>query len=191
MQLSLRYYGDPILRKRCRSITAITDQIKELVQSMIAIMDKYDGIGLAAPQVGRDIRLFVLRNYIELENDKWELSEPKVYINPKLSFPNKKIVVDEEGCLSLPKLLYKIARPNLVLIEALDLNGNIFTEEVEDYNARVRMHENDHLNGVLFIDHLDVKTRKKIKPFLKEIKANFYLNKDIAAVKRLSLGMRS
>ena len=158
---------------------------------MIAIMDKHDGVGLAAPQVGHDIRLFVLRNYINLENDKWKLSDPRVYINPKLSFPRKRQVVEEEGCLSIPKLLYKVTRADFVVIEALDLNGNLFIEKMDGYNARVRMHENDHLNGVLFIDHLDAKTRKEIKPLLKEIKKKYHLNKETAAVKRLSLGRRS
>lgn len=191
MQATLRYYGDPILRKICRPITVITNEIRQLAQNMIEIMDKHDGVGLAAPQVGHDIRLFVLRNYIDLENGQWKLSEPKVYINPKLSFPRKNQIEKEEGCLSIPKLFYKIARADFVIIEALDLNGNLFEEELDGYNARVRMHENDHLNGVLFIDHLDVKTRKEIKPLLREIKKKYYLNKDIAAVKRLSLGRRS
>jgi peptide deformylase len=188
---SLCYYGDPILRKICRPITVITNKIRQLTQNMIAIMDKHDGVGLAAPQVGHDIRLFVLRNYINLENDKWKLSDPRVYINPKLSFPRKNQVVEEEGCLSIPKLLYKVTRADFVVIEALDLNGNLFIEKMDGYNARVRMHENDHLNGVLFIDHLDAKTRKEIKPLLKEIKKKYHLNKETAAVKRLSLGRRS
>lgn len=175
MLLSLRYYGDPILRKRCKSITSITDEIKKLAQNMIAIMDKHDGIGLAAPQIGHDIRLFILRNYISLENDTWKLSEPRVYINPKLSFPNQQLVVEEEGCLSLPKLLCKIARPDFVIVKAVDLNGDCFIEEVKSYNARVRMHENDHLNGVLFIDHLGTKARKEIKPFLEEIEKGHLL----------------
>ena len=173
MSPSLRYYGDPILRKHCKPITVITDEIRQLIQSMIAIMDQHDGIGLAAPQVGYDIRLFVLRNYIELENDKWKLSEPRVYINPKLSFPKKTRVTEEEGCLSIPRLRHKVTRPDFVIIEALDLKGNLFTEELDGYNARVRMHENDHLNGVLFIDHLNAKTRKKIKPLLKEIQKKY------------------
>lgn len=191
MQAALCYYGDPILRKICRPITIITNEIRQLTQSMIAIMDKHDGVGLAAPQVGHDIRLFVLRNYIDLENGKWKLSEPRVYINPKLSFPRKNQVEEEEGCLSIPKLLYKVARADFVVIEALDLNGDLFIEKIGGYNARVRMHENDHLNGVLFIDHLDAKTLREIKPLLREIKKKYHLNKDIAAVKRLSLGRRS
>ena len=191
MSTYLRYYGDPILRKICRPITVITNEIRQLAQSMIVLMDKHDGVGLAAPQVGHDIRLFVLRNYIDLENDKWKLSEPRVYINPKLSFPRKNQVEEEEGCLSIPKLLYKVARADSVVVEALDLDGNPFTEKVDGYNARVRIHENEHLNGILFIDHLDAKTLKRIKPLLKEIKKKYHLNKDTAAVKRLSLGRRS
>jgi len=173
MSVALRYYGDPILRKICKPITVITNKIRQLIQSMIAIMDKHDGVGLAAPQVGHDIRLFVLRNYIDLENDKWKLSEPRVYINPKLSFPRKNQVIEEEGCLSIPKLFCRVTRADFVVIKALDLNGNPFIEKMGGYNARVRMHENDHLNGVLFIDHLDVKALREIKPFLREIKKKY------------------
>ena len=173
MSVSLRYYGDPILRKICKPITVITNEIRQLTQSMIAVMDEHDGIGLAAPQVGHDIRLFVLRNYIELENNKWKLSEPKVYINPKLSFLRKNQEEKEEGCLSIPKIFCKITRVDFVVIKALDLNGNPFTEKIDGLNARVRIHENDHLNGVLFIDHLDAKTRKEIKPLLREIKKKY------------------
>ena len=173
VDLSSLLWRYPTLRKICRPITVITNEIRQLAQSMIVLMDKHDGAGLAAPQVGHDIRLFVLRNYIDLENDQWKLSEPRVYINPKLSFPRKNQVVEEEGCLSIPKLLYKITRADFVVIEALDLNGNPFIEKVDGYNARVRIHENDHLNGILFIDYLDAKTRREIKPLLKEIKKKY------------------
>lgn len=171
MPVSLRYYGDPILRKICKPITVITNEIRQLAQNMIAIMDKHDGIGLAAPQIGYNVCLFVLRNYIN--NNKEKLSEPRVYINPKLSFPRKNQVEEEEGCLSIPKLLYKVTRADFVVIKALDLNGNPFTEKTGGYNARVRIHENDHLNGVLFIDHLDAKTLREIKPLLREIKKKY------------------
>ncbi len=173
MLLKIYYYGHPILRKRCEPITEITDEIRKLAKDMIETMDKNDGIGLAAPQVGRSIRMFVLRNYVYTEDGQWTLSEPKVYINPKLSSPGEHLLMDTEGCLSLPGLRLHISRPDKITVEAMDLDGKIFVEELEGYNARVRMHENDHINGVLFVDRIDVNARKKIDPILKAIKKKY------------------
>ncbi len=173
MLLKIYYYGHPILRKRCEPVKEITDEIRKLARDMIETMDKYDGIGLAAPQVGHPIRMFVLRNYLFTEEGHWTLSEPKVYINPKLTNPSEDLVSDTEGCLSLPGLRLHVDRPDKIVIEALDLEGKTFTESLEGYNARIRMHENDHINGVLFIDRVDLNTRKKIEPQLKEMKKKY------------------
>jgi peptide deformylase len=173
MLLKIYYYGHPILRKRCEPVKEITDQIRQLAQDMIETMDKSDGAGLAAPQVGHSIRMFVLRNYVFTEGGHWALSEPKVYINPKLTNPSEHVVSDTEGCLSIPGLRLHVERPDKITVEAMDLEGKTFIEELEGYNARVRMHENDHINGVLFIDRVDVNTRNRIEPILKEIKKKY------------------
>ena len=173
MLLKIYHYAHPVLRKRCEPIAEITEEIRQLVKDMIETMDNNDGVGLAAPQIGQSIRLFVLREYIPAEEDKWTLSDPKVYINPKLSSPGENIVTDTEGCLSLPGLRLEIDRPDRITVEAMDLDGNLFTEELEGYNARIRMHENDHINGVLFIDRVEVSTRNKIDPILKEMKKKY------------------
>ena len=172
MLLDIHFYGDPILRKHCAPIKEITEEVRTLAKNMIYTMDKSNGCGLAAPQVGHSIRLFVCRSYILGEKGTWSLAPPQVYINPKLSSPGQRILVDNEGCLSIPKLRLEIERPDSIVIEALDLEGSPIREELEGYNARIRMHENDHINGVLFIDRLDVKARKKIEPFLRELKRN-------------------
>ncbi len=173
MLLKIHYYGDPVLRKHCEPIREITDEIRQLAKDMIETMDKNDGIGLAAPQVGHPIRLFVLRNYVLTEEGHWTLSEPKVYINPKLLNPSEDLVSDTEGCLSFPGLRFHVVRPNKITVEAMDLEGKTFVEELEGYNARVRMHENDHINGVLYIDRIDPNQRKKLDPILKEIKKKY------------------
>jgi peptide deformylase len=170
MLLPIYYYGHPVLRKHCAPIDEITDEIRKLAADMIETMDKTDGIGLAAPQVGYPLRMFVCRNYIFQEDNTWTLSEPRVYINPKLSLPSDRLLRDVEGCLSFPKLQIEIERPDAIVVEAQDIDGTFFREEVVGYNARVRMHENDHINGVLFIDRIDAQSRKKIEPFLREIK---------------------
>lgn len=170
MKLSIVKYGDPILRKRCQPVAAITEEIRQLVQAMIASMDASHGCGLAAPQVGYSLRLFVLRDYVVQDDGEWVLAEPKVFINPTLSQPGNEIITDYEGCLSIPGIRLEVDRPNQITVEATDLEGNAFTEVVEGYNARIRMHENDHINGVLFIDRISVHDRKKIEPQLREIK---------------------
>lgn len=173
MKLEVLCYGHPVLRQKCQPVDQITDDIKALVADMIETMDACDGVGIAAPQVGRPIRLFVLRNYIEKENGEVTLSDPIVYINPKLLSPSEELVEDVEGCLSLPGLRLNVKRPYSIEVEATDLDGNIFSEQLEGYNARVRMHENDHINGVLFIDRIDPAIKKKIEPKLKEMKKKY------------------
>ena len=173
MLLKIYYYGHPVLRKHCTLVEEITDEIRQLAKDMIETMDKSNGIGLAAPQVGYPIRMFVCRSYLFEKEGNWSLSEPKVYINPKLSSPGKRTLADTEGCLSFPKLQLEIERPDRIFVEALDIDGKLFREELEGYNARVRMHENDHINGVLFIDRVDASTRKRIDPVLRDIKKKY------------------
>jgi peptide deformylase len=173
MRLPIIYYGNPLLRKRCEPIEKITDEIKQLAADMLETMDIENGIGLAAIQVGKLVRLFVCRSYIETPNGEWTVTEPKVYINPKLTDHSQETIEDTEGCLSIPGIKESVERPLKVTVEALDLNGQVFKEELEGYNARIRMHENDHLNGVLFIDRLDIHTKNKLDPFLQEIKKKY------------------
>lgn len=171
-----RYFGDPVLREHSKKIAEITEEIKELARFMIHYADNNNGIGLSAVQLGIPIRMFVLRDYIILPDGKWTVSAPKVFINPKIVWKSKETEVDTEGCMSFPHLqVGPIERPHKVKIEATDLEGNLFTEEREGLNARVSFHENDHLNGVLHIDRLPPRIRKKIEPQLQEIKKKYNL----------------
>lgn len=169
MLLNLRYYGDPILRKKASPIEVITDEIKKLAADMIETVDTMDQLGLAAPQVGHLIRLFVVRNYIELENGGLTLSSPMVYINPKIASYSKNLSRDMEGCLSIPGVRGPVERPESIVIEAQDIHGNWFKEELHGYNARSRMHENDHLNGVLYIDRMHSYDRNKMEGHLQKL----------------------
>lgn len=170
MQLPIRIYGDPVLRKRAEPVGEITDEIRQLVLNMVETMDRNNGIGLAAPQVGHSLRLFVLRNYIEGEDGHLRVSDPQVYINPKIISFGKGTLTDTEGCLSIPGIRSAVERPDSVIIESTNLNGQRVTEEIVGYNARVRMHENDHINGTLFIDRISSNERKRLEPLLREIK---------------------
>jgi len=169
-----RYYGDPVLRQKSAAVEEITDEVKELVRYMIYYADNHNGIGLSAIQLGVPLRIFVLRNYIVQPDGKWTVSKPLVFINPKIVWKSEEIEVDTEACMSVPNLnVGPIERPHAIKIEATDLDGNRFVDEAEGINARVRFHENDHLNGVLQIDRLPVNARKKIERQLQAIKKKY------------------
>jgi len=172
--LKLRYYGDPILRQTAAPILEVTDEIREICHNMIETMLHYDGIGLAATQVGYLLRIFV--SNVAYEDDKGELhlGEPKVFINPSLTNPSDILVERSEGCLSIPKLYAAVARPLSIDLEATNLEGNLFQEQCYGYQARNRMHENDHLNGVLFIDRIKGKRRTALDPALRRIKQQYF-----------------
>jgi peptide deformylase len=173
MLLSIVYFGDPRLRKKALPVEEVTEELRHLAQNMLETMDANNGIGLAATQVGSEVRLFILRNYEEMEDGSIQLTEPQVYINPKISILDDRIQEDTEGCLSLPGLRESVVRPYSIRVEALDLEGKPFTELLEGYKARVVLHENDHLNGVLFIDRIPAAERKRIAPHLQAIKKKY------------------
>jgi peptide deformylase len=173
MKLTFCYYGNPILRKKGEPVTEITDEIKELVAAMIDYFDNNNGIGLSAQQVGKTLRLFVLRRYVHLPDGKWTVSEPHVYINPKILERSKETWIEEEACMSIPKLHLPVERPLRIKVESTKLDGSRIVEELEGINARVVMHENDHINGVLFIDRVEDKYLKPVEGKLREIKKKY------------------
>ncbi|MFZ0566181.1 MAG: peptide deformylase [Chlamydiales bacterium] len=177
MILELRYFGDPILRQKAKPVEKITEEIRDLAQNMVESMLHYNGIGLAAPQVGRLLRLFVSNVDHEDEEGEIHLGAPKIFINPKLSHPSQTMVERSEGCLSIPKLYAPVNRPLSVEIEAMDIEGNLFKQEFYGYVARVIMHENDHLNGVLFVDRIKGKKHTELEPILRQIKQRYYKKK--------------
>ena len=133
---------------------------------MIETMDACDGIGLAAPQIHHSVKLFVIRRPCEIDGGKIELKEVKVFINPKLSEPSTATWKISEGCLSIPSIHAEVERPKEVTVEYSNLEGKRIIERVFGWEARVIMHENDHINGILFIDHLNEAQRKSLEPFL-------------------------
>lgn len=174
MKYHLRYFGDPVLRQHCDPVQEITEEIKQLAHFMINVFDNNKGIGLAAPQVGISIRMFVLRDYIVLPDGRWTYSSPKVFINPTIIWKGRETWKDTEGCLSFPGMqVGPIERPMHIRIEAIGLDGKHFVEDREGLNARVSLHENDHLNGVLHIDRLSPSVRKKIEPELQILKKKY------------------
>jgi len=172
MILPLTYYGNPILRKKSIDVEEINDELQALIDDMIETMNDQNGIGLAAPQVGQNIRLFITRVPMVSPDDPEEMLEGPllVFINPKLSSPSQEKWDYSEGCLSIPKLYGNVTRPYSITVEALDRYGHPFTAAYSGLQARCIMHENDHINGVLFIDRMDTKERKAIEPDLQKVK---------------------
>lgn len=170
MKLPICYYGNPILRKKARSVHEITPEIVQLSESMIETMIALNGVGLAAPQVGQLLRLYVFRDEQLDESGHYILGPPQVAINPLLSKPSEEFEEMVEGCLSIPGVHVKVMRPKKIHIVYLNLEGKHIEQELVGFLARVNMHENDHLNGVLHIDRASPKDRKACEPILQKIK---------------------
>lgn len=147
--LPIRTFGDPVLRERAHEVETFDRALARLADDMIETMQDAPGVGLAAPQVGRSIRLIV-----------FDIGEgPRALVNPVLSSFHGEQVGDE-GCLSIPGLYFQVKRALKVRADARDLEGKPVVIEGEDLLARVLQHEVDHIDGVLFIDRLSTEDRK-------------------------------
>jgi len=144
--MHLRYFGDSVLRAKCLDVECFDQSLTEFTDSMFKIMCDNDGVGLAAPQVGSNRRIMIV-----LPPGK---SRPIVMINPIVTSNSESRVVYEEGCLSFPGMYEDIARPSEISVQYYDLSGQKFELSAEKMFARIILHEVDHLDGKLFIDHL-------------------------------------
>lgn len=160
----LRYFGDPVLRERCVEVAEIDDEVRALIDDLVDTMYAEDGIGLAAPQVGVPIRVFV---YDTREPDV----EPGVLVNPRIREAEGS-VRESEGCLSLPNLTEIVERSERVVVEGLDRDGEPVRIEAEGLLSRCLQHENDHLDGVLFLDRVSpLKRRMLLKKWQRQDEA--------------------
>ncbi len=168
----MTYFGNPVLRQKSKHIDTINKEVRETAQDLIDTVKALDGAGLAAPQIGIALRIFVIcfENGEDKDRMPVKSNEPQVFINPKVKLVDSKSATLEEGCLSIPNICENVVRPETIIVEAMDLDGKVFKETATGWRARVIMHENDHLNGVLFIDRLDPKIRKTLQPVLRKIK---------------------
>jgi len=142
----LTHYPVKVLAKRARPIEKIDDSIRQLVKKMTDIMLKNKGIGLAGPQIGVPLRIFIISPHASREN-------VKVYINPTVT-PSGQLNSIEEGCLSVPGVYTKIRRYKKCKVTATDLYGNEFTEEAEGLLARALQHEYDHIEGITITNRM-------------------------------------
>ncbi len=165
--LDIVCYPDPILRRVSTEIKEITPEIRELAAEMFETMYKNTGIGLAAPQIGKNIRLFV----IDIRDP--EHPEKLVFINPVITSKSKEKEKFEEGCLSLPEVSANVTRPVEVTVKALDLEGKEFVLEADGMLARCIQHEYDHLDGIVFTDKVSLASKLSVKGGLRRLEEDY------------------
>lgn len=161
--LPIRIFPDDVLRQRCPPVESFDDDLRRLVDDMVETMHAAPGVGLAAPQVG------VLQRVMVVDLSVGEDAEQiHVFVNPEI-VEEAGSVIDFEGCLSIPGLNEKVRRPERVRVRARGVDGKELEIEAEDWLARAICHETDHLNGILFVDHLRGLRREKARRQLKKL----------------------
>ena len=176
MILPILAYGSPVLKKLANDITPKYPNLNELISNMWETMYAAKGVGLAAPQIGLSIRLFVIdaTPFLDDENmDDFELNSiknfKKVFINPKIINENGSLWEFNEGCLSIPEIREDVSRRSKIIIEYFDENFQFHKLELSGLAARVVQHEYDHIEGILFTDHISSLKKRLIKGKLNNI----------------------
>ncbi len=171
-------YGHPILRQRCRPVVQVDEEVERLVEDMLDTMVDANGVGLAAPQVGVDLRLAVIDvshdpecvTFLRVNGGDAELASimPLIFINPELEYGQEK-EFGVEGCLSIQGIRAEVKRPETVKATLPQLDGSVLEIETDGLLARALQHEIDHLNGVLFVDRLPAVAKVSMKNRLKRL----------------------
>ncbi len=173
MKPDLAYIGHPILRKQALPVLSIDQPILELIGHMKQIVAARRGLGLAAPQVGVQLAVIIVC-FPEIDPEGEMIpGRPKPLINPQISEPSEETWEEEEGCLSIPKIYAKVRRPVSITVTYQDEQGDSHTERLSGWPAKIVMHENDHLNGVLFIDRLDKKEKRALSHDVDRLKKHY------------------
>ena len=159
MILDIVKLGEESLRQPSIPVAEVSDEIKQLAEDMFDTMIEADGVGLAAPQIGKNIRMFVL-----IADDDVR----RVFINPQIIKTSEETGPYDEGCLSIPQVYETIERPLRVTVQAINEKGKAFTLDADGLLARIIQHENDHLDGVVFIDRGDEGFAKKTEEQFKK-----------------------
>ena len=168
MILDIVKLGEDILRQKAEPVAEVNDEIRKLAEDMFDTMIDADGVGLAGPQVGKNLRMFVL-----IADDDVR----RVFINPQIIKTSEELGDYDEGCLSIPQVYETIRRPVKVTVQALNENGKPFTLDADGLLARIIQHEYDHLDGIVFIDRGD-------KDFAEKTTAKFKKRQERAEQKR-------
>jgi peptide deformylase len=154
---SIRKLGDPLLREIARPLRGLwTPQLRELVEDMLRALHASGGVGIAAPQVGESLRLFILASQPNARYPDAPFMQPEAIFNPEIEWASDETCKDWEGCLSVPGLRGRVPRARRIRVRCLDpQSGETLVREYEDFIARVFQHELDHLEGILFPDRLE------------------------------------
>ncbi len=169
MILPIVAFGSPVLRKRCIKINKDYMDLTSLIDNMWETMYNASGVGLAAPQIGKNIRLFIIDTTSFCEDDKLEKPVKKIFINANIISEQGQEWDFNEGCLSIPDIREDINRKEKITIEYFDVLFNKHTESYSGVTARIIQHEYDHINGVLFIDKISPLRKRMIKSKLIDI----------------------
>ena len=183
MILPIVAYGDPVLKKEAEEITNEFPDLQKLIKDMYETMYHASGVGLAAPQIGKSIRMFVVdgspfAEKDEDDEDEEEVPDPKavgienfkkVFINPIIEEESGEEWGFHEGCLSIPKIREEVFRKEKIQVSYYDENWNFHEEAFEGYAARIIQHEYDHIDGILFTDHLSPLKRRLLTKRLQNI----------------------
>ncbi len=156
----IRIYGEKVLREKAKKVEKLDEYILETLDNMVETMKDAGGVGLAGPQIGVGLTIFVLG--VE--------GVIRKVINPEILYLSKELVEREEGCLSIPGVYKKLERPNVVRVKYLNEKGKVVEEEVDGLLSRAFQHEYDHLVGELFVDKLEPVGKKLINNKLKKLK---------------------
>ena len=171
MTLPIVAFGSPVLRKKCIEITSEYSQLNNLIENMWETMYHANGVGLAAPQINKSIRLFLIDTTPFIENEEKDdvIAIKKTFINPRIIEETGDEWDYNEGCLSIPGIRAEVTRPETILLKYQDIEQNIHETYFTGLVSRVIQHEMDHLDGKLFIDYLSQTKRILIKKRLLEI----------------------
>ncbi len=178
MILPILAYGDPILKKESEEIDETYTDLETLIEDMFETMYRAKGVGLAAPQIGKNIRLFIVDGSPFAEKEEGEDDDPralgienfkKVFINPIIEEEQGEEWSFQEGCLSIPKIRENVSRKSDIVISYYDENWELKEERYSGYAARIIQHEYDHIEGILFTDYLSPLKRKLLKKKLNNI----------------------
>jgi peptide deformylase len=165
--LPMRYYPDDILTKTCLPVEEITPEIQTFIGRLYLSMKANNGLGIAAPQLGKLLNIFVID--VEGAGSGFKNSNPLIFINPKIELLTEELLDTTEGCLSFPGIFAKTKRCPEVRVTALDYDGNSFTETFFNYDAVAIQHEFDHLNGKTIREHLPIVDRNRVLNNIKKI----------------------
>ncbi|MBU2981753.1 peptide deformylase [Lentibacter algarum] len=166
MKMPILLHPDPRLKKLCAPVDDLSDSLRVLADDMLETMYDAPGVGLAAPQVGQLVRLFVL----DCIKEEGEEARPMVMFNPEIVAASEEMNVYEEGCLSIPEHYAEVKRPKVVDVRWLDRDGREQTDTFDGLWATCFQHELDHLNGKLFIDHIGAMKRQMITRKMQKLK---------------------